>query len=289
MRPDKTPETARRPAKSGSTLYVSSWVAIGIGSLAYLATISYAPQTLGSAGLFGAQADGFAVADTRPSPQQSAVDTGRETMILRGWVRDLQGELTSTKTELQTQRERADMLASELAAARDEARAVDTSERQAPAASSVVTGSIPVKTVTVPVTPQPAAAKPPSKAVVTAKPKAAPAAVPQKTAVRTPPPPPPVKFSAPVVKPSGPPAAVEIASADTLDGLRSSWTILSATNSRVLGRLQPRYVIRADGSAAPFSLLAGPFADTAQAQRACAQLRSRRVNCRVSTFAGNAM
>ena len=105
--------------------------------------------------------------------------------------------------------------------------------------------------------------------------------------------------SAAVTKPFSPPKVVaatetargiEIAAAESLDGLRSQWSALSSRNAAALQRLEPRYRIStANNSQTPFTLLAGPFANTTDAARACAQLRAGGVTCRVSDFGGNGL
>lgn len=86
----------------------------------------------------------------------------------------------------------------------------------------------------------------------------------------------------------GGPRAIEIASSDTLDGLRAKWGELSGRNGDVLGDLAPRYRLSADGRSAPFTLLAGPIENAAEATRICATLRAKGLTCRVGAFSGNA-
>jgi hypothetical protein len=86
------------------------------------------------------------------------------------------------------------------------------------------------------------------------------------------------------------PRGIEIAEAESLDGLRSRWSTLASRNGEALKSLQPRYRIASGGATeTPFTLLAGPFANTADATRACAQLRTNGVKCRVSDFSGNGL
>ena len=60
-------------------------------------------------------------------------------------------------------------------------------------------------------------------------------------------------------------------------------------NAAALKQLEPRYRISANGSANPFTLLAGPFQSTAEATKACSQLRAGGVACKVSDYAGNGL
>lgn len=91
------------------------------------------------------------------------------------------------------------------------------------------------------------------------------------------------------VQPAVLPRAIEIGSAESLDGLRSQWSEIAGRNGDVLGGTSARYRLSADGRPQPFTLLAGPFDTPADATRACNALKSKGVACRVGgAFAGNA-
>lgn len=80
------------------------------------------------------------------------------------------------------------------------------------------------------------------------------------------------------------PAGLLVASGPSLDSIRLSWNVLSQTHGQVLGKLDPRIVPAGDGSA--FQLIAGPFANDAEAQKACTTLKARGVGCRAAEYTG---
>jgi hypothetical protein len=92
-----------------------------------------------------------------------------------------------------------------------------------------------------------------------------------------------------VVLPPANPRAIEIGSGESLDSLRAKWGELTSRDTQTLGALSPRYRLSADGRAAPFTLLAGPFGNTAEANRACGALRAKGIACRVGAYAGNSL
>ena len=82
-------------------------------------------------------------------------------------------------------------------------------------------------------------------------------------------------------------AGLLIASGPTFDSVRVSWNVLSHKYGPVLGSLEPRILPASDGSA--FHLIAGPFATEADAQKACATLKTQGVGCRPTEFTGAAL
>jgi SPOR domain len=89
--------------------------------------------------------------------------------------------------------------------------------------------------------------------------------------------------SLPSLNPSRP-AGLLVASGPSLDSIRLSWNVLTQTHGQVLGKLDPRIVPAGDGSA--FQLIAGPFANDAEAQKACTALKARGVGCRAAEYTG---
>ena len=110
------------------------------------------------------------------------------------------------------------------------------------------------------------------------------------------PPPPAAVATAPVpafgpgaIKVSKPahPAAVELSSGPSLDALRLNWSLLADQNGAALKNLEPRYTNAGEGQ--PYQLVAGPIDTPEEAARVCAQLKAKRVACRVTGFGGNAL
>ncbi len=83
------------------------------------------------------------------------------------------------------------------------------------------------------------------------------------------------------------PSAVELSSGPSLDALRLNWSLLADRHPAALKNLEARYMSAGDGS--PYQLLAGPINTADEATRVCAQLKARKVACRVTGFAGNAL
>jgi septal ring-binding cell division protein DamX len=105
-----------------------------------------------------------------------------------------------------------------------------------------------------------------------------------------PPPAAPVAFSAPKVSAPAPRTlGIELSGGESLEALRLGWDQLARQHGQVLRGLSPRYRTAIQGEEQPLRLVAGPFASQADANRACAQLRSKQVACRVGAFTGNAL
>jgi hypothetical protein len=93
--------------------------------------------------------------------------------------------------------------------------------------------------------------------------------------------------AAPVAEAPLKPSGLLIASGPSLDAVRLSWNVLSQNHGAVLGALEPRILPSSDGSS--FQLIAGPFANEADAQKTCTALRSRGVTCRGADYRGAAL
>lgn len=74
--------------------------------------------------------------------------------------------------------------------------------------------------------------------------------------------------------------AVEIGAADTMAGLRELWRRLSRENRPLIGALDPAVALTEQDGTLRLRLLAGPFANAADAIQLCAVLVRRGVDCR---------
>ncbi len=82
-------------------------------------------------------------------------------------------------------------------------------------------------------------------------------------------------------------AGLLIASGPSVDAMRLSWNVITQNHGVALGPVEPRILPAGDGSV--FQLIAGPYATDADAAKACANLRSRGVTCRMTEFTGAAL
>lgn len=80
---------------------------------------------------------------------------------------------------------------------------------------------------------------------------------------------------------------VRLASANSLEELRLSWSTLNETSADVLGTLKPRYQKSAGNT--PFQLVAGPFKSEAEAARACQALAQKGLSCAPTSFQGQGL
>jgi hypothetical protein len=95
----------------------------------------------------------------------------------------------------------------------------------------------------------------------------------------------PIRFGMPQVKPASGPVAIQIASGASIEDLRLSWALLSERHKAILQNMAPQYT----GYGQSYQLLAGPVANAQEAQKICAALKAKRVNCSVAPFAGDAL
>jgi uncharacterized coiled-coil protein SlyX len=86
--------------------------------------------------------------------------------------------------------------------------------------------------------------------------------------------------------PAQPQAAILLARGPSLDALRLSWSLLNERHKSSLGALEPRVVTTEPGT---HQLVAGPFASSADAAKACATLKSRGVTCQPAEFKGEGL
>jgi hypothetical protein len=97
-----------------------------------------------------------------------------------------------------------------------------------------------------------------------------------------------IRFGAPVVTRSASPVGIRLTAGPSVDALRLSWLMMSERYGADLGGLQPRYVV-GNTPAAPYALIAGPFANNDEAQRTCGSLIAKGIPCSVDSYAGNAL
>ena len=307
------PVTTRPRRRSAWSGYLYSWSMLALGSAGYLGVIALKPELI--TGLIPA-ADRGAATDLAGG-HRSAADVAEEIVTLRRWVNDLQHELSATKSAVKAQADQGQTLAQRIAATEQRVpQSAPAPVRETRAEQAAV-----VKQVAAAAIPQPAPIPAPAHLPVPVpEAVASQAAVPaQRVKILNSPPPPPATAATPIVTGSvNPPApaplpqtpaaapistfstpkvvtapagnaSIEIASADSLDALREQWQALSNQNAAVLKRTAPRYKIATGAGANPFTLLAGPYANAAEAARACAALRAKGVTCRVGDYVGNGL
>lgn len=276
------------PAQPRTNRYLLSWMALAAFGIGYIGFASIRPDLL--AGV-------LPLADQNAEQAyggRNAADLADELITLRKWVNDLQHEMAATKSAVQVQAEQGKSLQQRLSAAEERLPPVREARAEPPGKAAVPTRS--ARAPATPVAAVPAAAAEPVE-TAEAKPtlhsnvkvlNQAPA-----SEITTGSVPAPLVPAFGQAKVSPPVAAavrgIEIADADSLDGLRSRWQSLSSQHAGALKQLEPRYRISASGGGNPFTLLAGPFQSTAEATRACAQLRAGGVACKVSDYSGNGL
>lgn len=80
------------------------------------------------------------------------------------------------------------------------------------------------------------------------------------------------------------PVGLEVASASSLDGARQSWGGIASRAGDALSGAEPRIMPSLDGT--QFRVIAGPYTNEVDAQRACAALKARGIACRATGFGG---
>jgi hypothetical protein len=115
-----------------------------------------------------------------------------------------------------------------------------------------------------------AAAQPPS-AIAEALPPAAPAAIPSPAV-----PPPPVAAAPEALKD---PLRLQIASLRSPEAAQSEWERVKRQNGDLLGAFTLTVVRHDDQRGTFYRVQVGPVADTAQAERICAELKRRNIGC----------
>jgi hypothetical protein len=292
-----------RPARRSLGGYFLFWVLLAIAAVGYLAVVATKPELI--------------IARLSPGEQQIAEpaaverrtsELADELLMLRRWLTDLQRDFAETRATVIQQASSEKSLAEKIATIEDRLASQDTkqdgkgetakadtppTDRPAGTRANVSLGTeqvlkamagAPAERRADPA-PAPALAAP--KAAAPREPaKTAPiatGAIPQSPAAA-------VAFGAPKVTTAAPRTlGIELSGGESLEVLRLGWDQLARQHSQVLHGLTPRYRTATQGEEQPLRLVAGPFASQADANRACAQLRSKQVACRVGAFTGNAL
>ena len=284
--------------------YLLSWIALAAFAFGYIGVAATRPDLLPGVIPLNDQG-GEQLAGAR-----STGDLADEIASLRKWVNDLQHEMVAAKTSLQNGEQQQHALLQRMTAAEERLSPVREIRADVPPARGRAAEAKPLPVAAVALPPMEPKPEEPTVALTASGIKlinggaaseivtssvipssAAPSSIAAPSATVT-----PTQAFATQVLPSkaavvgGGIRAIEIADAESLDGLRNRWAAISSQNAAALKRLEPRYRISAaNNSATPFTLLAGPFNSTADAARACAQLRANGVTCRVGEFAGNGL
>ena len=99
-----------------------------------------------------------------------------------------------------------------------------------------------------------------------------------------------VGFGTTVVKATPEPLGLLLATGPSVDALRLSWMLLNERHKATLKKLEPRAATGPEGSSGPsYQLIVGPVRNIDEANRLCAQLKARKVNCAPAQFAGEAL
>ena len=288
------------PGRQTSSQYLMSWVAVGAFGLGYIGVATTRPDLLGTILPLAEQPLDQASAGRQPG------DLAEEMVVLRKWINDLQHELAATNSSLQEQAVHNSVVLQRIAANEERLGALrevrePTGKGPAPKvqtrAQARVQAPVPVQASA----PAAEAGQRPAQAQVqtpTWAPEVAGASNPTVRIMNS--------ASVPITTGSVPdttmpgspaakstplqvsPRAIEIGTAESLDGLRAKWGEIASRSGDVLADAAPRYRLSADGRAAPFTLLAGPFETPADATRACKALRNKGVACRVGgAYTGN--
>jgi hypothetical protein len=96
---------------------------------------------------------------------------------------------------------------------------------------------------------------------------------------------PAIVFGAPVVTRARAAFAIHLASAPSLEALRTSWSLLTEQHGETLARLEARYVAP-HAAGGNYRLVAGPLASAAEVDRVCRELQALSVYCASADFAG---
>ncbi len=292
MRSDNRAPTpaSRKTIFSG---YLIGWTALAAGSLGYLTVAAANPQLL----------TGLLPMAAQPEREAEVVqqDLVQQVATLKKWVHSLQHDLAAAKSTIQTQKEAGDALQRRLAdaeaklaeqsgkmASAGEAKAAQKAKPTPPRATANARSARPQKAASA--ARKVAARRPTTSGVKVINPSNSASAI-TTGSVAAPRRPPPARFgAAKVSKPAVKgPVGIVVGSGDSLDTLRLHWAALTTANGRLLTKLAPRYRISANGSGNPFTLLAGPFGTTRQAEQTCARLKARGIACQTGRYVGNAL
>lgn len=82
------------------------------------------------------------------------------------------------------------------------------------------------------------------------------------------------------------PVGVQLATGPSADALRLAWLRVSSGHKDALQGLEPRYAEAKTATGVVYRLIAGPVGNSELAARLCADLKSKKVNCIVASYAG---
>ena len=286
-----------RPARRSIGGYLVFWVLLAIAAVGYLAVVATRPDLIVARLSLGEQQIAEPAADRRTA------ELADELLVLRRWLTDLQRDFAETRATVIQQAGTDRSLADKVATIEDRLAAQATKGETVKAESPAPDRAAPTKTNVSLGTEQVLRAMaeiPAERRADQAPPAAAPKAAPVREAAPTAPiatgalPPPasrPIAFGPAKVAPA--PAlrtlGIELTGAESIEALRVGWDQLARQHNQVLRGLTARYRTAVQGEEQPLRLVAGPFASQADANRACTQLRSKQIACRVGAFTGNAL
>ncbi len=294
------PASSMRPAaivptpRSSGRIYAVAWIAAGLLSAGYVATIIRQPDAVTN----------MVMRPDTPSSNvnrlaQSVARTEADVQVLKQAVTSLQGGLIDVKTRADAADQRERQIVERIGA-------VETRVEQFAVASVSPPVAEPQKAqrqaaaAVPPPAPAPVAVAPPKQVVQQApKTAVAPTVINQKQ-VKTietaslPPSgqreladqrqaPAPANAAAALADSSH---GVIVASGPSVDALRLSWSLLSDRHKATLGKMEPR-VVTTDGQT--YQLVAGPLPSDAEAAKVCTGLKARGIACRPSEFKGDAL
>lgn len=262
--------------RSNGRVYALAWIAAGLLSAGYVATIIRQPDAVGA----------IVMRPDAPTTNlgriaQSVTKTEAEVQTLKQAVIALQGGLIDVKS-------RADLIDARERQLVERIGVIETRVEQFAVASVAAPAAEPAKKA--------ATVAPPPKAPVT-KAAIAPKVINQPEAGA----PKPIETaSIPVPAAKAPaepatnaaaaladaPKGVIVASGPSVDALRLSWSLLSDRHKATFGKMEPR-VVTTDGST--YQLVAGPLPTEAEAAKVCTGLKARGIACRPSEFRGDAL
>ncbi|MGQ0456360.1 MAG: SPOR domain-containing protein [Hyphomicrobium sp.] len=267
------------------TPYVVIWTMFGVLSLGYMSIAGLAPDWLD---------------DLTPSSQtveapnaRDGLELAAEIGALRDGVAQIQIDVARIRSDVDASANRQTALETQVASLDQRVSGQTTTTTQSPAAPDA--GAAPqIPKLINAETPAPAALETGSVGKISAA-----AANATKSAAQPPEPAmppviqqaaaPEVKFGPAIVKPAPKPTGLQIASANSVEGLRVNWSVLSENYGAELKNLEPRYAATGDPANPNYELVVGPMKSKAEAIKVCKALSAKSVPCKVGDFIGNAL
>ncbi len=269
--------------RSNGRLYALAWVAAGLLSAGYVATIIRQPDAVGN----------IVMRPDAPTTNlgriaQGVAKTEADVQVLKQAVTALQGGLIDVKS-------RADAIDARERQLVERIGAVETRVEQF-AVASVAVPTEPVKKGAAAAASVPQPKAPATKAAVAPKlinqpDAAAPKAI-ETASIPVPASPVPAaktpaeSAANAAAALADAPKGVVVASGPSVDALRLSWSLLSDRHKATFGKMEPR-VVTTDGST--YQLVAGPLPSEAEANKVCTGLKARGIACRPGEFRGDAL